>query len=103
MDAHHPPARGDRLAVGRPCGRALQVERIGYNPRIRAVSLHHVQERSPSLSDRECDVPSIGRDRRAAKDSRTLTTPQLRASSVGEFPDTLARAGRRNIEKIVWT
>ncbi len=34
--------RGDRLAVGRPCWTALQVERIGHNPRIRAVRVHHV-------------------------------------------------------------
>ena len=95
--------RGDRLAVGRPCGSALQVERIGHDPRVRAVGLHHVQERLPVLPDRECDVPSIGGDCRAAKDLRSLATPQLRARSVGELPDTLARAGRRNIQKIIWT
>ena len=67
------------MAVGRPCRSALQVERIGHDPRVRAVGLHHVQERLPVLPDRECDVASIGGDCRAAKDSRSLTTPQLRA------------------------
>src|SRR6202165_3351258 len=95
--------RGDRLAVGRPCWSALQVERIGHNPRVRAVGLHHVQERLPVLPDRECDILSIAGDCRAAKDSRSLTAPQLRVSSVGGLPDTLARAGRRNKQKIIWT
>src|SRR6266550_7571867 len=95
--------RGDRLAVGLPCWSALQVERIGHNPRVRAVGLHHVQERLPVLPDRECDILSIAGNCRAAKDSRSLATPQLRVSSVGGLPDTLARAGRRNIQKIVWT
>src|SRR5258705_3354199 len=95
--------RGDRLAVRRPCWSALQVERIGHNPHVRAVSLHHVQERLPVLPDRERDIPSIRGDCRAAKDLRSQTSPQLRGSSVGELPDTLARAGRRNIQKIIWT
>ncbi len=43
--------RGDRLAVGRPCWGALQVERIGHNPRVRAVGLHHVQQPLPVLPD----------------------------------------------------
>src|ERR1039457_6899784 len=93
--------RGDRSTVGRPRWSALQVERIGHNPRVRAVGLHHIQERPPVLPDREYDISSIGGDGRAAKDLRSLTTPQLRASSVGELPDTLARAGRRNIQKII--
>src|SRR2546426_6134248 len=65
--------------------------------------LHHMQERLPVLPDRECDILSIGGDRRAAKDSRSRTTPQLRVRPVGGLPDTLARAGRRNIQKIIWT
>ena len=32
--------RGDRLAVGRPRRSALQIERIGHDPRVRAVGLH---------------------------------------------------------------
>ena len=48
--------RCDRLTVRRPCRSALQVERIGHNPRVRPVSLHHVQTRLPVLSDRERDV-----------------------------------------------
>ena len=70
--------RSDRLAVGRPCWSALQVERIGHDPRVRAVGLHHVQERLPVLPDGERDVSSIGGDCRAAKDLRPLSTPQLR-------------------------
>ena len=34
--------RGDRLAVGRPCWSALQVERISHDARVRAVGLHYV-------------------------------------------------------------
>ena len=94
--------RGNRLAVGRPCRSAVQVERISHNPCVRAIGLHHVQERLPALPDRERNIPSIGGNCRAAKDSRSLTTPQLRAGSVGELPDTLARASRRNIQKIIW-
>ena len=33
---------GDRLAVGCPCWCRLQIERIGHNTRVRAVSVHHV-------------------------------------------------------------
>src|SRR2546425_13112615 len=95
--------RGDRLAVGRPCWSAQQVKRIGHNPRVRAIGLHYVQERLSMLLNRECDIPSIRRDSRAAKDSRSLTAPQFRASSVGELPDTLARTGCRNIQKVIWT
>src|SRR5260370_13090725 len=87
--------RGDRLAVGRPCGRTLQVERIGHNARVGAIGLHHVQERLPMLPDRERNIPSIGGDCRTAKNSRSLTTPQLRSRSVSKLPDTLAGAGRR--------
>ena len=56
-------------------------------------------ERLPAFPDRECDVPSIGRDGRAADDMGSLATPQLRAGWVGEFPDILTRASCRNIEK----
>ena len=55
------------------------------------------------LPDGECDVPSIGRDGRAAKDLCALSAPQLRGSSVSKLPDTLARASRRNIQKVIWT
>ena len=88
---------GYRLAIGRPRGIALQVERIGHDPRVRAVGLHHVQGRLPVLPDRECDMASIGGDCGAAKYLRSLTTPQLRGGAVDELPNTLARAGRRNI------
>ena len=69
--------RGDRLAVGRPCWSALQVERIGHNPRVRAVGLHHVQERLPVLPDRECDMTVHrarlpGRQRPAPPDHSTI-------------------------------
>jgi hypothetical protein len=91
--------RSNRLSVGRLCRSALQIERIGHHPRIRSVGLHHVQECLPALLDRECDLPSVGGDCRSAKDSRSLTTPQLRSSSFGELPDALARATCRNIQK----
>ena len=42
---------GDRLAIGRPCWIALQVERISHDSRVRAVGLHHVQQRFPVLPD----------------------------------------------------
>src|SRR5271155_67038 len=41
--------RGDRLAVGRPCWTALQIERISHHSRIRAIRLCQVQERSQVL------------------------------------------------------
>src|ERR1700677_1045280 len=34
--------RGDGLTVGCPCWSALQIERIGYDPRVRPVGLHDV-------------------------------------------------------------
>ena len=95
--------RGDRLTVGRPSWSALQVERIGHNPRVRAIGLHYIQECLPVLPDRESDIPPVGRDCRAAKDSRSRATPQLCAGSVGKLPDAFARARRRNIQKIIWT
>jgi hypothetical protein len=54
------------------------------------------------LPNRERDGPPVGGDCRAAKDSRSLTTPQLRVNSIGELPDTLTRASRGNIQKIIW-
>src|SRR5258708_39620056 len=81
--------RGDRLTVGRPCWSALQVERIGHNPRVRAVGLHHVQERLPALPDRACDILSIAGDSPPTKYSRSLTTPQLGVTSVRGLPPTL--------------
>jgi hypothetical protein len=94
--------RSDRLAVGRPCWSALQVKRIGHDSRVRAVGLHHVQVRLPVLPARERDIPSIRGDCRTAKNSCSLTTPQLRSCSISELPDTLVGAGRRNIQKIIW-
>ncbi len=52
--------RGDRPAIGCPCGSTLQVERIGHNPCVGAIGQHHVQERLPVLPDRERDIPAIG-------------------------------------------
>src|SRR5271165_6801453 len=94
---------GDRLTIGRPCWRTLQVERIGHNPRFRAVGLRHVQERPPVLPDRECDVLAIGGDGGAAKNLRCLANPQLGSSSIRQLPDTLRPALRRHIEKKTWT
>jgi hypothetical protein len=34
--------RGDRLAVGRPCWSALQVERSSHNSRVRTIGQHHI-------------------------------------------------------------
>ena len=93
---------GNRVAVGRPRRIALQFERISHNPRIRAIGLHRVQKRLPLLPDRECYILSVGRDSRAANDARSLPAPQFRASSVCELPNTRARAGRRNIQEIIW-
>src|SRR5277367_1365897 len=96
--------RGNRLAVGRPRRSALQIERISHNPRFRSIGLHYVQQHLLMLADRERNRPSIRRDCRSAKDSRSLTAPQLRSSSaVGELPDTLVRTGRRNVQKIIRT
>ncbi len=55
--------RRDRFAVRRPCRISLQIERTTQSPRVRAIGLHHVQQRLPVLPDRERDIPSIGRDR----------------------------------------
>src|SRR4029077_15134017 len=95
--------RGDRPTIGCPCGSTLQIERIGHNPCVGAIGQHHVQERLPMLADRERDIPAVGGDCRTAKNSRSLTTPQLRSNSVRKFPDTLAGTARRNIQKIIWT
>jgi hypothetical protein len=43
--------RGDRPAIGCPCGSTLRVERIGHNPCVGAIGQHHVQERLPGLPD----------------------------------------------------
>src|SRR6266851_1290987 len=94
-------SRGDRLAVGRPRWRSLQVQRIADNPRVGAVRLHDVQRGLPMLADGECDVPSVAGDCRPAKDLRSLSAPQFRANSVGELPYAFAAARRRNIQKIV--
>ena len=80
----------------------LQVERTSHRPSVSAVGLHHIQPHLAVLLDGECDIPSIGGDCRAANDSRSLTTPQLRGSSVGKLPDALARAGGGNVQKIIW-
>src|SRR5258708_14495614 len=94
-------SRGERLSVGRPCRRSLQVQRIADNARVGAVRLHDIQRGLPMLADRECDVPSVGGDCRPAKDLLSLSVPQFRSHSIGELPYTFAGAGRRNIQKIV--
>src|SRR6266853_1862743 len=94
-------SRGDRLAVGRPCWRSLQVQRIADNPRVAAVRLHDIQRSLPMLADGECDVPSVGGDCRPAKDLRSLSAPQFRSNSIGELPYIFAGARRRNIQKKV--
>ena len=44
---------------------------------------------------------AVAGDRRPAEDSRSGASPQLGGRSVGEFPDTLAGAGRRDIQEVV--
>src|SRR5205085_8850861 len=51
-------ARGKRSSIRRPCGRTMQVDRIGDNVRVPPVGLHHVQECLPVLSNREGDRKS---------------------------------------------
>src|SRR6266851_5554980 len=87
----------NEVAVGRPRWRSLQVQRIADNPRVGAVRLHDIQRGLTMLADGECDVPSVGRDCRPAKDLRSLAPPQFCSSSIGELPYTFADARRRNI------
>src|ERR1700748_53375 len=94
-------SRGDRMAIRRPIWIALQVERIGDNPRIRAVGLHHVQERPAVLAGPGIDAASIGRDGWATQNLRALTAPQLCAGSVSDLPNTLGGAGGRSVQKII--
>src|SRR3954464_3285250 len=96
-------ARGKRSSIRRPCGRTMQVDRIGDNVRVPPVGLHHVQECLPVLSNREGDRTSIGSDCRRAEDLSLLAIPQFRADPTGELPDTFARSGRGNKKKIVRT
>jgi len=91
--------RGDRLAVGRPCWSAQQVKRIGTTRAFVPSACITYKSVLSMLLNREGDIPSIRRDSRAAKDSRSLTAPQFRASSVGELPDTLARTGCRTYRR----
>jgi hypothetical protein len=65
--------RGDRLAVGRPCWSALQVERIGHNPGVRAVGPH------PYKSDWPCCriENAICRHRGRLPGRRRLALPRL--------------------------
>jgi len=94
--------RGDGLAVGRPCWSALQVERIATIRAFVPSACITCKSVCPCCRTRMRHTFHRG-DRRAAKDSRSRTTPQLRVRPVGGLPDTLARAGRRNIQKIIWT
>src|SRR5580698_3351810 len=55
------------------------------------------------LPDREGDIPSLSGDCRAAENLCSLTAPQLRASSVGELPDTLACPRGGNVQEIIGT
>src|SRR6516162_3290111 len=65
--------------------------------------LQEVEESPELLTDRESDGASIERNRRAAKDSRAPTAPQLRCGFARELPDTLTRASCRNIQKVFRT
>jgi hypothetical protein len=69
---------------------------------VRAVGLYHIQQCSAVLLGGECDIPSIGGECRAAKGSRSLTTPQLRGGFLRKLPDALARAGGRNHTEDSW-
>jgi len=89
--------RGNRLPVARPGGSPLQVERVGHNPRVRAVSLHHVQERLSVLPYRKRNLQSIGRDRRCVNNSCSLTTPQFCAGAACELPDALGGVCCRDV------
>jgi hypothetical protein len=53
------------------------------------------------LPDRECDIVVVGGDCGAANDLRSLSTPQLSISSVRSPPNTVTRASRGDIYKVI--
>jgi len=80
--------------LGRPAGRAnrSQSARSCRRPASRTTA-------SARVPDREYDITSIEGDCRAAKDLRSLTTPQLRSSSVASFQILSPVPVRGNIQK----
>jgi len=85
------------MARRAPMLERLQVERIGHN-RAFVVALHHVQERLPVAGTENATYFPSG-EIAGRQDSRSRTTPQTPCPSRGGLPDTLARAGRRNIQR----
>ena len=53
------------------------------------------------LLDAEGDIPSVGRDRGASNDARTLPAPYLGGSIFRNLPDARPRARFRHIQQIV--
>ena len=92
--------RRDRLSIRRPRRCAPQGERFGHHARAAAVGVHHVQRRLAPLRDGKGDALPVGRDLRAADDSRVRRAPQLGRRFVDELPDAVARALRRDIQEI---